>query len=502
MRRQKVAYNAIAGLSLQLVMIIYGFVFPRLVMEVYGSKVNGLLQSISQLLAYISLLDAGVSAVIRAKLYKPLADFDTEKIQSIVNSAKSFYKKIALTFVVYIVGVSIILPITYNEHFDYLFTASLVVIIALSTFAEYFFGISYTVLLEADQRKYISHCIQTISVIANILVSILLIKFGYSIHLVKLISSIIFIVRPVVLSVYCSRRYNFSRRNINQAIIENKWSGLGHHIAYFLHSHIDIVLLTFVHGPLIVSVYSVYNMVVTSLRSVIFYVSGGVEAAFGNMIARREEDTLARGLKLYELMVFSLTTVFYSTTAITIFQFVKVYTSEINDVDYIIPSAGIALIIAEALYCIRKPYEAVVMASGKLKETMIGGFVEAAINILISVVLVYRFGILGVAIGTVIATLFRTVQYVYFVSRNIVKRSIVIFFKNLTIYGVVGVTVPLICSRFLIECNNYFEWGVYALIIFLVSSVAVIVVNLVFYKNEFTTFMSMLMNLTKRKTGK
>ena len=137
MRKKKVVYNAIAGLLLQLVMIVYGFVFPRLVMEVYGSKVNGLLQSISQFLAYISLLDAGVSAVIRAKLYKPLADFDTINIQRIVNAAKSFYIKIALSFLVYVVGVSVFLPITYAKHFDAIFTISLVVIIGLSTFAEY-----------------------------------------------------------------------------------------------------------------------------------------------------------------------------------------------------------------------------------------------------------------------------------------------------------------------------------------------------------------------------
>ena len=101
MRTKKIALNAVAGFALQALMIIYGFVFPRLVMSVYGSSVNGVLQSIAQFLSYISLLDAGVSAVIRARFYKPLADNDTYQIQGVVNSAKSFYKKIAIAFSIY-----------------------------------------------------------------------------------------------------------------------------------------------------------------------------------------------------------------------------------------------------------------------------------------------------------------------------------------------------------------------------------------------------------------
>lgn len=495
-------YNAAAGLGLQLVMIIYGFVFPRLIMEVYGSKVNGLLQSISQFLAYISLLDAGVSAVIRAKLYKPLSLDDRYGIQCIVNAAKKFYQRIAITFIIYMLVVAVVLPISYTQYFDTLYTFSLVIIIGISTFAEYFFGITYTVLLEADQRKYISYCIQIVSVVLNIIACIILIKNGIPIHIVKLVTSIIFIIRPILLAAYCTRRYKFEYKNKEVAVIENKWSGLGHHIAYFLHSHTDIVILTFIKGPLLVSVYSVYYMIVSALQQVIFYISGGVEAAFGNMIAKEESESLSRGLRIYELLIFSLSSIFFSTAAVTIFQFVKIYTRGVNDVNYIIPLAAIVLIVAEFVYCIRKPYEAIVMAAGKLRETMRGAFVEAGINILLSVILVWHFGILGVVTATLVAMLFRTIQYVFYVSNNIVKRSVGIFFKHFLVYGISCVIIYLVGKTVYMSSDTYFSWAIWASLILLLSCFFVGIVDLVFYRNEFIEIIKMLASLFKKKKVK
>ena len=500
MRRKKIAINAIAGFTLQGLMIIYGFVFPRLVMSVYGSSVNGMLQSISQFLSYIALLDAGVSAVIRAKFYKPLANEDTKKTQSILNSAKDFYRKIAVIFLVYSICVAVLLPFTFTNKFDYLFTFFLVIIIGASTFAEYFFGISYQVLLEADQRKYIVYLIQSIVVLLNTILSVVLINNGFSIHFVKLVTAGLFIARPIVVSTYCRHRYRFVSGYREKEPIENKWAGMGHHFAYFLHTHTDIVLLTFAKGPLTVSVYSVYNMVVTALRQVLTYLTGGIEAAFGNMLAKDEQETLRKGLDLYELLIFSCTVVAFSTAAVTILDFVSVYTKGIHDVNYIEPVAAILLIIAEAIYCIRKPYEALVMASGKLKETMKGAFVEAFLNICISLALVSKFSISGVAIGTMIAMGFRTIQYSLFVSDYIVKRRKMVFFNKLGLYLATGFIIYFLFRIVpFFTPSNYMQWAVKALVVCVSSIVIVGCFDLVFYRDDTILLCKMVSGLFRKK---
>jgi len=484
MRSKKVIYNAIAGLVLLLANTGFGLAFPRFVMTYYGSETNGLLQSITQFLSYITLLDAGISAVIRAKLYAPLAEGNQYKTQSIINSAKQFYRKIAYIFIAYLVVVAVLLPYVYSEYFTGIFTFSLILIIGIASFAEYYIGVSYTVLLEADQRKYIVLIIQSIAVICNLVVSVVLIKAGVSIHLVKIFTTLFFVIKPIVLSVYCNKKYNFKQVNKDSFPIENKWSGFGHHIAYFLYSHTDIVVLTFFKGPLLVSVYSVYNMVVAVLQSAVFYTLGGVEAAFGNMIALKEDKTLSNSLKKYEVLVFSVTTILYSTAAVTILDFVKIYTKGISDVNYIMPGAAIMLIIAGALYCVRKPYEALIMASGRLKETMPGAFIEAGINILFSILLVKRYGIVGVALGTVIATSFRTIQYMVYISKNIVKRTYTDFIKLGCTYGISALVICLFGTHLVAEVDNYLWWSFQAAVVFAAACIVVYINDIFFYKQD------------------
>ena len=51
------------SLLLQVFIFIKGLIVPRLIITNYGSDVNGLISSITQFLAYISLLEGGVGGV-------------------------------------------------------------------------------------------------------------------------------------------------------------------------------------------------------------------------------------------------------------------------------------------------------------------------------------------------------------------------------------------------------------------------------------------------------
>lgn len=155
MRSKLLLKNTIVNLVAQLVAVVCGLILPRLILVNFGSEVNGLTSSITQFLNYITLLEAGVGGVARAALYKPLAEANTEKISAIVVAVEKFFQKIAKIFIVYMLILAFVFPRIAKSSFDYLYVASLVSIIGISTFAQYYFGITYQMLLQADQRKYI-----------------------------------------------------------------------------------------------------------------------------------------------------------------------------------------------------------------------------------------------------------------------------------------------------------------------------------------------------------
>lgn len=296
-RKKKFFLNTIAGISKQVVAVICGFILPRYMLSYYGSSVNGLVSSISHFLSFISLLDLGVGAVIQANLYNPLAKHDAEQLSRIIVSSDKFFRKLATFFIAYIFILVIIFPSVINKEFDTWFTISLLLIIAFSTFAQYFFGLTYELLLNADQCSYVQLSMQIFVIVVNTIGAIILMEFGATIHTVKLVSSTIFLLRPIGQMLYVKKHYKINRKiEIIGEPIKQKWNGFSQHLASVVCQNIDVVVLTFLSTLKNVSIYSVYFMIVSGVEQIIMTAATGLESMFGSMIANNETDNLKKHL--------------------------------------------------------------------------------------------------------------------------------------------------------------------------------------------------------------
>lgn len=493
MRSKKALLNSAAALLLEFVSVVCGFIVPRLIIGTYGSEVNALTSSITQFLSYISLIEAGVGGVVRAALYKPLADGNNRAVSGIIAASEKFFRKIAYIFIAYTAVLAALFPVLVNKSFGWWFTASLIIIIALSTFAQYYFGVTYTVLVQADQRRYITSFLQIITIILNAVMVVIFINFGASIQFLKLATSLIYVLRPLVLNIYVRKKYKIDKSvPADNSAVSQRWDGLGHHIAYFVNLNTDVVILTVVSklsqslSLAEVSVYTVYYSVVNGIMKVASTLSSGVEAALGNMIAKNEYENLNKKFNLYEFASFTLVTFLFTCAGLLTVPFMKVYMHGVTDANYIRPLFGCILVLANAMYSIRIPYHSVVYAAGHYKQTKNGAFLEAGINIVLSAALVPFFGIVGVAIGTFVAMSFRTVQYVFYLSKNILNRSVKYFFFRLAT-STLTVLISVAAVHFVpnIEMNGYLNWLIYACIVGVIVLAATCLVNLAFFKKDF-----------------
>ena len=164
----------------------------------------------------------------------------------------------------------------------------------------------------------------------------------------------------------------------------------------------------------------------------------------------------------------------------------RLYTSGIADAQYINPVFAIMLIIASMLYSFRSPYNYIVIAAGRFKETRIAAYGEALINLTLSIVLVIRFGLVGVAVGTVVATLFRFIYFVIYLSKNVLYRSISVWAKriiiNLSLFFFNIYLGGNVLSR--LSVSNYLEWAIAGIIISILSGSITFIVVFAFYRND------------------
>lgn len=500
MRSKRIMKNIFSSLILQIVILVSGLIVPKLIIKSFGSNVNGLISSITQFLSYITLLESGFGPVVKSSLYKPLASKDKNTIKKILKVSEKFFRTISLIFIVYIIVLSIAYPFIINDSFSYIYTFSLVIIISVSTFFEYYFGITYKLYLQANQQTYITSYIQIIVYILNIFMVLLLVKLNVSIHIIKLLSGLIFILRPLMQNLYVKRKYEISLKDVdNDYNLKQKWDGLAQHIAAVIHNNTDMTILTVFTNLTMVSIYSVYNMVIKGVKSIVSSFSLGIDASFGDMIAKGEKENLNDKFNIYEILYNTITTIFYACTLVLIIPFIRVYTMDITDVNYIIPLFGFLIVISEFVWAIRVPYSSLTLSAGHFKQTKRGAWIEAILNIIISILLVIKYGIIGVAIGTLVSMTVRTIEFIYYSNKYILERNIFVSVNKLFVVILETILVVFISKLINMQIiNSYLSWFLYAIFIFIISSIIIVSINYIFYKKEFKQVFKILKTINKK----
>lgn len=495
-RMKKAILNTYGELTLEVVTAVCSFILPRLILSYFGSKYNGITSSISQFIGCVALLKSGIGSVTRASLYKPLAEKDYDGISAVVGATQFFMRKIALIFLGVVVLFAGLYPFIVSNDFDWFFSFTLVLILSISTFAQYYFGLTYQMLIQADQKNYVIALTQIAVTILNTLVSSILIVLGCGIHVVKLGSAMVFLISPLFYSKYAKKKYHLNKKvQPNMGLISQRWDAFAHQLANFVNTNTDVMVITIFLGVGEVSVYTVYYMVCNAVRKVINAFSAGMTAAFGNMLAKNENEVLEKRFSQFELLVYAVATILFTTTAILLVPFVMIYTSGITDVNYNRSIFGYLICVAEFFACAKIPYETLTFSAGRFKETRNGAFIEAVLNIVISVTMVNIVGIEGVVIGTIIAIAFRTLRYNHFVAGNIVKKSEAGILKYLTFCGGSS-TLCIFLSRFLplSYATSFVTWIPLAAITFLSVTLIVGVIALILFREKFVELVKFLLS--------
>ena len=483
-RNQRTKVNIIFVFLLDIFTIISGFIIPRLIISSFGSEINGLTCSISDFIGYIGLLQTGIGSAIKSALYKPLAKKDQYSISVIVKTTERFFYKIAIFTFFYIIVLSIIFQPIFATDFDYLFTLILVIIIGLGTAAQYLFGITYQMVLEADQRSYIYSIIQILTIIFNTIAVYVAIKLQASIIIVKLCSAVFFVVRPIILGFYTRKKYAFFKNvNVDNNYIRQRWNAFGQGITFFIHSKTDILVLTLLSTFVNVSIYSVYALVVKGLSGILNGVEKVIRSAFGNILANNEKRTLHRNFSAYLSLIHIVCTAVFATASITVFHFVEIYVKNV-DAKYYQPFFGIIIIAAECFYCLRLPYYTIIFAAGKFKETQVSAYIEAILNVIISFLLVFKFGLIGVALGTLVAMIYRTISFIKFLHKNILNLDYFQQCRRYVLTTVIYVSSVYILSFVKIEIITFKMWFLYAGIVFIITAIYTIIINLLFDRSN------------------
>ena len=492
-RNKKLILNTLSSFTNQIVTVICGFIVPRLILNHYGSCVNGLIGSISQFLGIVTFLELGMGSVVQSALYSPLANNNSEKISAVYCSGFKFFKKIAYILLLYVFVLACFYPCFVSPKFGWIYTSTLIIAMSISSFVQYYFGLMDQLLLNADQRGYVHYFTQSITIILNAIVSYLLIYLNFPIQLVKLMTSIIYIIRPFVLRTYVNNHYKINR-NISyiKEPISQKWNGLSQHIAAVVLDGTDSIVLSLFSTLENVSIYSVYHLVISGIKQLFMSLTNGLQSLIGEMWAKDDKKELKTMFEYMEWFIHFLTNFIFGCTIVLIVPFVKVYTLGINDADYIQFNFAFLLVIANAMHCYRLPYNMMVLAAGHYKQTQNNYIIVALINIIVSIIAVKKFGLVGVAIGTLIALTYQTLWLSFYNSKNLIKCQ---FKKTLKLFAIDALSIFLLiclCTSINMNVSTFCSWALKGFFVSIINITLLIIINIFFYKKNICHFINSL----------
>ena len=465
MEQKQVVRNIACSLALQVATIISGFVIPKIILIHFGSAANGVVASINQVLNYIQLLEGGLSSVIMASLYEPLAQNDTKKINAVVNAAQSFFKKIALIYVIYVGLVAFLFPIFKKTGYSYKYSVALILVLAMNLFVQYYFSLAYRILLNADRKVYIVSMTQFVIVVTNLIAVIIAAKYFNDILIIKFTSALVFFIQPIVFGWYIKKHYKIEKtKDIDHSALSQRWAGFGINLAYFVHTNTDIIILTVFSTFEQISVYNVYLMVITAIKSVVLSISHAIVPSFGKVLVSSDKKRLNDTFELYEFGIYFITTIIFTCGMYLMTPFIRVYTNGITDVNYEQYVFGYLLTMAEMFYCLRDPHVSATYSAGHFKPVTKYAYIEVVINLIISLLLVRRYGIIGVAAGTLVSMFYRQITHVYYLRDHILERSVRPFWMKTIVFGTMSFLIILLSNvLFDDHVTSYIGWLVLAI---------------------------------------
>ena len=489
-RRKQSLLNALIALFSEAVVALVGFWLPQAIIVNYGSKANGLITSLQQLMQYFILIEAGLSGAAVFSLYKPLAENDTNQIRRILSSARRMYSKIGWVFVLLVVLTSVVYPVLIADTgYPNWMVSVLFCLIGLNGATQLLFIGKYKVLLNASQNnRYVvflnamSTCIFSLTII---LVAYLKAHFIVAVGL----GCMAYLVRAfcywlVVRKLFPQYGY---RDNSEPYQFKNQKEVFIQQILSLLVMNSSILILSFSKTDMTeISVFTVYNMILTAVFMLMNSIHNGVSAGFGDLIARNDLPKLQSTYAEYEAVYQVFWTVVFSCVSALYLPFIAIYSQKFTDAVYVRPTLCVLFSILGAVWSVRIQQSVLIVAAGKFKEIQRGSIIEAVLAVLLSAVGLMIWGLEGMMIGRVIAALYRMVDFIRLSHRQVLKIKLRVTFKGIILSTVLILLVNLatVWVSNQIPIDTYVKWGLFALAIAVVSLIMALIGHLLLYREQ------------------
>ncbi len=436
MRTKKSIKNIISVVLFNLVIGILGFIKVRVFVHYLSNDVYSLNQLFYQIFGYIAIADIGFGLVLNKELYKAFAKNDKDEVNNIYSTSKKFYKYIGIAMLLISFIISFFVHYLTKANVDRLYIQVVCIIFLIRNIIDYFF-VAPRYIMDSNQNAYkINYLVKGIKVL-EIIIEILLISLGVDYLFVLLPGIAITVIIDLYINHLVYKEYPWLKDNktYNKKYLKGTKDLVYLKLSGIMNSNTDIVLLSAFINPLTVIIYTSYNYITKFVSDTIYIAATAITPSFANVLCNdNEEKKYSVFCELNIMFLFIASFCF-----IMLYGFLNSLITFWIGKEYLTNNWTLFLFCFIIFQTISVRAVIITINSlGLFKETKIATILEAILNLIISVLLVRKFKIVGVLLGTIIATLVTS-----FIQNSVCIHKKVFNKSSLRYFGVYAVIVGI-----------------------------------------------------------
>lgn len=405
-RVSKSIKNAEVNLVFYFLTLFLSFFSRKVFLDCLGPEFIGLSGTLSNILGYLNLAELGIASCISFHLYKPLQENNQEKLQELLSIFGYLYQCVGLIILIIGLILSVFFPWIFGNT-----TLPLGIVyfafysVLGSSLIGYF--INYRqILLSADQKNYIVAIYTRSASIIKILLQIYLAYNYKNLYLWVFVEFLFSLFACIILNWKINKEYPWLHTNKHKGrSLLKKYPGiLTNTKQIFIHKIKDVILMRsdelfiFMFVSLkMVAYYGNYTLIVSRIGQVFSAMLDSINAGIGNLIAEGNKEKIMQ--VFWEML--TIRHFVAGFLCFTTYHFVEPLISVWLGEQYILDRIIIALL---AVYIYISSSRGVVdmynHAHG-LYGDIWAAWVELGINIIVTLVAGYFWGIAGILLGKI-----------------------------------------------------------------------------------------------------
>lgn len=477
--------NIITSIIPSFIIIIIGFLKFKYFIKVYGDELNGVVQLITQIYAYLSLSELGFGAATNVKLYKYFQEYDEKKISEVFNESKRLYFKSG-TFI-FVMGILISFFLPYfikNNTVPNYYIVVIMILYAIDYLADYLYGLPYRNLLIVNEKIYIINLVKTSQQIIFKILELILILNHVNLILIILLSVFANLVGSYFLIKISKSNYPFLKKykGRDNTITHSVKDIAINNFSEIVNEKTDSIIIANQMGLKDTSMYSIYNLINNYIHLFILNFVTGIKGSIGAIVNNKNVST-EESYRIYKQFI-SVTnyisivcSIVFGVSAVS---FVTIFVDASYDVGlYVAILFGIVLWLNVML----KTLHVIVEVKGYYKNIKSYALVQAIANIIFSLLFVSKFGLFGVLLATVLTNFIILLPIKAKVAFSEFKHSPLYFYVLSLVSFFVAFVIIIVIEKINIYSNvsNLLSWFVITSLIFVaVASIMFMVMYILF----------------------